>query len=71
MTDINDQVIRLEMAVAHLQHDLELMHQSLVSMHAELQVYRDQMARFELRLQHLAEPPPDVRSPDDERPPHY
>jgi SlyX protein len=66
----DDRLIQLEMAVAHLQHDLEQMHQSLVSMHDELRVYREQVSRFERRLTLLAEPP-EVRSPLDERPPHY
>ena len=66
----NDRLISLETAVAHLQHDLEQMHQALVSLHTELKGSRDQMARFERRLQHLAEPP-ELRDPGDERPPHY
>ena len=66
----DDRLIRLETAVAHLQHDLEQMHQALISMNAELKGHRDQMARIDRRLQQLAEPP-EIRDPGDERPPHY
>ena len=69
-SEVDDRIIRLETAVAHLQHDLEQMHQALVSLHAELKGSRDQLARFERRLRQLSEPP-EMRDPGDERPPHY
>ena len=69
-TNTDDRLIRLETAVAHLQHDLEQMHQALVSLHVEFKGSRDQMALFERRLQQLAEPP-ETRDPGEERPPHY
>ena len=68
--DPTDRIIQLEMAVAHLQHDLEQMHQAFVSMHLELKGNRDQLARFEQKLQQLVEPS-EMRDPGDERPPHY
>ena len=68
--ETDDRILRLETAVAHLQHDLEQMHQALVGLHAELKGSRDQLTRFERRLQQLAEPP-ELRDPGDERPPHY
>lgn len=71
MSDSNsDRVTNLEMAVAHLQHDLEQMHQALLSLTADLKGSRDQMARMERKLLQLAEPP-ENRDPVDERPPHY
>jgi SlyX protein len=71
MTDTSDdRLVRLEMAVAHLQYDLEQMHQALVSLNAELTGSREQLARLDRRLQQLAEPP-EMRDPGDERPPHY
>jgi SlyX protein len=66
----DDRLIRLETAVAHLQHDLEQMHQALVSLNTELSGNREQLARLDRRLQQLAEPP-EMRDPGDERPPHY
>lgn len=72
MTDsrTDERLISLETAVAHLQHDLEQMHQALVSLHVELKGSRDQMATFERRLLLLGESP-EVRNPLEERPPHY
>lgn len=70
MSDTDDRLIQLETAVAHLQYDLEQMHRLLVALQAELRGSRDQMMRFERRLQQLAEPP-EIRDPGEERPPHY
>ena len=67
---VDDRLINLETAVAHLQHDLEQMHQALLSLHAELRGSRDQLATFERRLLLLSESP-EIRSPQEERPPHY
>lgn len=67
---VDDRLINLETAVAHLQHDLEQMHQVLLSLHAELRGSRDQLATFERRLLLLSESP-EIRSPQEERPPHY
>lgn len=67
---VEDRLINLETAVAHLQHDLEQMHEALVSLHAELRGSRDQLATFERRLLLLSESP-EIRSPQEERPPHY
>ena len=69
-SDPIDRLNCLETAVSHLQHDLEQMHQVLVSLHGELKGSREQIARFERRLQQLAEPT-ETRAPDEERPPHY
>ena len=66
----DDRLIRLETAVAHLQHDLEQMHQALVSLNDELKGHREQMSRIDRRLQQLAEPP-EIRDPETEQPPHY
>jgi len=69
-SELRDRIIHLETVIAHLQHDLEQMHQALVSMHLELKGNKDQMARFEQKLQQLAEPP-EIRDAKEERPPHY
>jgi SlyX protein len=68
--ETDDRLICLETAVAHLQHDLEQMHQALLGLHSELKGSREQLARLERKLQQLAEPP-EHRDPGDERPPHY
>lgn len=70
MTPTEDRLIRLETALAHTQHDLEQMHQALLSLHAELASYRGEISRLERRVASLGEPP-EIRDPGEEQPPHY
>lgn len=63
-------IVQLESVVAHLQHDLEQMHEAILSLHAELRGSHDKLARLERRMLLLAEPP-EQRDPGLERPPHY
>ena len=65
-----ERLIRLETALAHTQHDLEQMHEALLSLHAELRGNRHEIARLERRLVSLGEGP-EIRDPGDEQPPHY
>ena len=69
-TPIEDRLIRLETALAHTQHDLEQMHQALLSLHAELSSYRGEISRLERRVASMGEPP-EIRDPGEEQPPHY
>ena len=69
-TSNEDRLVRVEMALAHAQHDLEQMHQALLSMHAELKSYRSEMDRLQRRVATLGEPP-EIRDPESEQPPHY
>ena len=69
-TPTEDRLIRLETALAHTQHDLEQMHQALLSLHAELKSYRQEIARLERRVVSMGESP-EVRDPGEEQPPHY
>ena len=69
-TDPSEKIIRLEMTVAHLEHELEQMHSVLLSVQAELKAVRDQMSKLERRLV-LATEVDEQREPADERPPHY
>ena len=68
--DLSYRIIRLEMAVAHLEHELEQMHSVLLAVQAELKTTRDQMLKLERRLV-LATEIDEQREPIDERPPHY
>ena len=69
-TATEDRLIRLETALAHTQHDLEQMHQALLSLHAELASYRREITRLERRVVSMGETP-EVRDPGEEQPPHY
>ena len=68
--DPSDRIIRLEMTVAHLEHELEQMHSVLLAVQAELRATRDQMSKLERRLV-LATEVDEQLEPIDERPPHY
>lgn len=68
--DISEQIIRLEMTVAHLERELEQMHSVLLAIQAELKSSREQVSKLERRMQ-LAIEQPEERNPIDERPPHY
>lgn len=65
-----DRLIRLETALAHTQHDLEQMHEALLSLHAELRGNRQEIARLERRVVSLGDTP-EIRDPSEEQPPHY
>jgi len=66
----SDHIIRLEMAVAHLEHELEQMHAVLLSVQAELKGTREQISKLERRMI-IASEPDQERDLPNERPPHY
>lgn len=65
-----EQIIRLEMTVGHLEHELQQMHSVLLAVQADMQAVRDQISKLERRITSSSEPA-EERSPVDERPPHY
>ena len=65
-----DRMIRLEMNVAHLEHELEQMHSVLLAVQSELKTTRDQISKLERRLV-LVTDVDEQREPMNERPPHY
>jgi SlyX protein len=65
-----DRIIRLEMAVAHLEHELGQMHSVLLLLQADLKASREQVSKLERRVIQASESH-DERDPMDERPPHY
>lgn len=65
-----DRLVRLETAVAHLQHDFERLHQVTLDLQAELRQWTLRLSRLEQQLEQL-ETPPEPRSAAEERPPHY
>ncbi len=69
-TSTEERLIRLETALAHTQHDLEQMHEALLSLHTELRGNRQEIVRLERRVVSLGETP-EIRDPGEEQPPHY
>jgi uncharacterized coiled-coil protein SlyX len=68
--DPSERLIRLETAVAHLEHDFERLHQVALELQAELRAIVLRFERLEQRLEQAAEPP-ETHTPADERPPHW
>lgn len=68
--DAGDHLIRLETAVAHLQHDFERLHSVALELQAELRQWTLRLTQLERQIEQLGEPP-EQRSPADERPPHW
>jgi len=69
-TTDNEHVIRLETAVAHLQHDFERLHSVALELQTEIRELSLRLLQMEQRLVRVEEPP-EARSPADERPPHW
>ncbi len=64
-----DRLMAVEMALAHLQHDVEQMHEVLIAMQRELKAAHRQVTLLEGKVRALEFP--DADSPIDEKPPHY
>lgn len=67
---IEARLVNIESAMAHLQHDVDQLSSSLTEHFRRLQSFEARFSRIENDLESLAEGP-DVRSPEDEKPPHY
>tara|TARA_B100000676_G_C17805603_1_gene694577 strand:+ start:272 stop:505 length:234 start_codon:yes stop_codon:yes gene_type:complete len=61
---------RIESALAHLQHDLDALNDSLGTHFRRLQSFEERFVRIEHEIEAMHEGP-EVRDPDSERPPHY
>lgn len=61
---------RIESALAHLQHDLDALNESLASHFRRLQSFEERFVRIEHEIEAIHEGP-ETRDPDSERPPHY
>ena len=66
----DDRLVAVEMALAHLQRDVEQLNSVLLEQRRELDALRRVIERVELRVEESAEPA-EKRNPIDERPPHY
>ncbi len=67
---LNERMLVLETAVAHLQHDVEQMHGVILAQNNEIQALRGLVEHFEGQLEEATKEP-ERRDPQEERPPHY
>ena len=67
---LEDRLIRIETALAHLQQDVESLNASLTLHFGKLQGFEARFARLEHELESLGDAT-EVRDPQVERPPHY
>jgi SlyX protein len=65
-----ERLVAIESAVAHLQHNYEQLHHTLLAIQADLRGLRQALARLDSCVEKLQQDP-EVRSPEAERPPHY
>ena len=67
----SDRFVQIETLCAHLQHDVDQMHQVLLAMQNDMKSLRLQLERLQSRLSDLQPDEPDKIDPLAERPPHY
>ena len=65
-----ERLVRIETAMANLQHDVEELNNSLTEHFRRLQNFEQRFTRIEHEMSTLAEGP-DGRDAESERPPHY
>ncbi len=65
-----ERLLRIESALAHLQHDVDQLNESLALSFRQLQGFDDRFTQIEHEIESLNENP-EVRDPGAERPPHY
>ena len=63
-------LVRIETALAHLQHDIEALNESLTGHFQHLQKFEARFTRIEHEIEVLSDDG-DVRDPEAEKPPHY
>ena len=68
--EIQERLVRIESALAHMQHDIDDLNQSLTGHFRRLQGFEERFIRIEHELETLGEEP-ESRNPEDEKPPHY
>ncbi|MFM7039591.1 MAG: SlyX family protein [Planctomycetaceae bacterium] len=61
---------RMESAIAHLQHDLDAVNQSLLGFLRRIQEFESRFTRLEQEFQSISDGA-ERRDPAAERPPHY
>lgn len=66
----DDRVVNVELLLTHLQHDFEQLSQVIWRQQAEIDSLRTEVVKLSTRVVTLAENP-EVRDPQEEKPPHY
>jgi SlyX protein len=64
-------VTNLEELFTHLQRQLQDLDQVVLQQQKQIEKLQAELRRLSLQLALLREPPPEPRSLEDERPPHY
>lgn len=67
----DDRVVNVELLLTHLQHDFEQLSQVVFRQQAELDALRKELVLLDTRVVTLSTEAPEVRDPQDEKPPHY
>lgn len=67
---VNDRLTALELSVAHLQHDFDQLHQTLLAVQEDLRLMTSGIRRLADRVDRIGDET-EPRSPEEERPPHY
>jgi uncharacterized coiled-coil protein SlyX len=66
-----DRLVRIESALMHLSHDVEAMHETIISQQREIDGLRRTLERLQSILEREVGLTPEVRDPAAEKPPHY
>lgn len=68
--NVEERLVRIESALAHLQHDVEELNASLTRHFGRMTGFEARFTRIEHELESFAEES-DGRDPEIEKPPHY
>lgn len=70
MSDVARQLIDVQELVTHLQHELQQIHEVVLSQQSELTALRREISKLKGQFDGLAEGVP-FPTPEEDRPPHY
>jgi uncharacterized coiled-coil protein SlyX len=68
--DSSERLTAIEMSIAHLQHNYDQLHAATLTLQSDLRQVQQTLQKLTGRLDQLVEGP-EIRSPEEERPPHY
>ncbi len=70
MPAAEDRLTNVELLLTHLQHDYEQLSQVVFQQQAEIDALKTEVAKLSMRIVTLTDDP-EVRDPQEEKPPHY